>query len=596
MLRSLAVHRASLDPVGRWLSKVDLAVFAVPALLALPAVAQITTRVSVDSAGVQGDNDSHGPSVSADGRFVAFWGWAANLVAGDSNTGADVFLRDRQLGTTELVSVDSGGVQGNLASVHASISADGRYVAFMSNATNLVAGDTNGREDVFVRDRQLGTTERVSIATGGGEGDGDSGSSGVSLSADGRFVAFDSYASNLVLGDTNGGPDVFVHDRQSGATERVSVDSSGAQGNAGSGFVTVSISADGRYVAFVSDSTNLVPGDTNGFRDVFVHDRQSGATERVSVDSSGVQGNSSSGLVSGVSISGDGRYVAFVSDATNFVPGDTNGDWDVFVHDRQSGATERVSVDSSGAQGDAGSGYDGISISADGRYVAFASTATNLVPGDTNGDWDVFVHDRQSGRTERVSVATGGAQGSGRSFYPSISVDGRYVSFESYDPSLVPADTNNASDVFMVDRACLGSVATYCTAKVNSLGCLPSIGSIGVPSQSGPDNFYVTASNVRNNKLGMMLWSLAPDSHPFFGGTLCLHSPIKRTPGQNSGGSPAGDDCTGTYAYHFTQAYMLQQLLAADTTVYAQFWSRDPGFAPPSNIGLTDGLRFTICP
>jgi hypothetical protein len=133
-------------------------------------------------------------------------------------------------------------------------------------------------------------------------------------------------------------------------------------------------------------------------------------------------------------------------------------------------------------------------------------------------------------------------------------------------------------------------------AKTNSLGCVPAIGFVGLPSQSGADNFYVTASNVRNQKFGMMLWSLTQDSHPFFGGTLCLHNPIKRTPGQNSGGSVSGNDCTGTYAYHFTQSYMLQQLLGANTTVYAQFWSRDPGFAPPNNIGLTNGLEFTICP
>jgi hypothetical protein len=296
------------------------------------------------------------------------------------------------------------------------------------------------------------------------------------------------------------------------------------------------------------------------------------------------------------SISADGRFVSFMSTSTNLVPGDTNGASDIFVRDRQMGATERVSVDSGGVQGNRDCTVQ--TISPDGRFVAFNSLATNLVPGDTNGTDDVFVHDRQAGTTERASVDSTGVQGNSDSGWNGIpmSADDRYVVFESYATNLVPADTNAADDIFIHDRGCSGSVSPYCVAKVNSLGCLPSIGSAGVPSQSGPDNFYVTASNVRNNKLGMLLWSLASDNRPFFGGTLCVHNPIKRTPGQNSGGSPTGSDCTGAYSYHFTQNYMLQQLLGANTTVYAQFWSRDPGFAPPNNIGLTNGLQFTICP
>ncbi len=196
-------------------------------------------------------------------------------------------------------------------------------------------------------------------------------------------MAFQSFATNLVSGDTNGQLDVFVHDRQSGATERVSVDS----GNNGS--YAYSISADGRCVAFSSDANNLVSGDTNGDSDVFVHDRQSGATERVSVDSAGAQGNLDS---NSPSISADGRYVAFWGWASNLVSGDTNATADVFVHDRQNGATERVSVKSAGAQGNGRS--DDPSISADGRCVAFHSWATNLVSGDTNATEDVFVRDR----------------------------------------------------------------------------------------------------------------------------------------------------------------------------------------------------------
>src|SRR5947209_1614213 len=259
------------------------------------------------------------------------------------------------------------------------------------------------------------TTVRVSVASDGTEGNDVS--LGSALSADGRFVAFDSAATDLVAGDTNGVSDVFVHDRQTGTTERVSVASDGAQGNGSSGLVTFAfppaLSADGRFVAFVSFATNLVASDTNGATDVFVHDRQTGTTERVSVASDGTEGNAAS---AGATLSADGRFVAFHSAATNLVAGDTNGTNDVFVHDRQTGTTERVSVNGFSA---------GPALSADGRFVAFHSTATNLVAGDTNGATDVFVHDRQTGTTERVSVASDGTQGNDASSYPALSADGR---------------------------------------------------------------------------------------------------------------------------------------------------------------------------
>jgi Tol biopolymer transport system component len=239
----------------------------------------------------------------------------------------------------------------------------------------------------------------------------------------------------LVAGDNHGIPDVFVHDRQTGATERVSLDSTGTQAN---GWSTYSaISADGRSVAFRSSASNLVVDDTNDLDDIFVHDRQTGATERVSVDSTGAQANDYS-LVP--AISADGRYVAFASFASNLVAGDNNGILDVFVNDRQTGATERVSVDSTGAQANGWSDYT--AISADGRYVAFGSIANNLVAGDTNGPIDIFVHDRQTRATERVSVDSTGAQANDYSVDPAISADGRSVAFGSIASNLVAGDTN----------------------------------------------------------------------------------------------------------------------------------------------------------
>jgi hypothetical protein len=421
-----------------------------------------TERVSVSSSGYQGNGGSAWSSVSADGQFVAFESCASNLVAGDTNEEWDVFVRDRQSGTTERVSVSSWGYQGNDHSLEAAISADGRFVAFDSYASNLVAGDTNEEWDVFVRDRLLGTTERASVSSSGEQGNGDSGHHasastywGLSMSADGRFVAFMSCASNLVPGDTNAAPDVFVRDRDpdedgifdegNGTTERVSVSSSGEQATDYSYWP--SIDADGRFVAFLSGAPNLVPFDTNGYEDVFVRDRLLGTTERVSVSVLGEQGNSPSYWPS---ISGDGRFVAFTSYASNLVPYDMNGNWDVFVRDRHLETTERVSVSSSGGEGNNRSEDPAISL--DGRFVAFMSTASNLVSDDTNWEWDVFVRDRQLGTTELVSISSCGEQGDMISSWPSISADGRFVAFHSGATNLVPDDTNGYWDVFVRDR------------------------------------------------------------------------------------------------------------------------------------------------
>ena len=434
-----------------------------------PALAGVTERVSVSSSGEQGNYESSSPSISADGRYVAFWSSDSNLVPGDTNGSADVFVRDRMSGTTERVSVSSNGEEGNSGSVCPSISSDGRYVAFESWADNLVPGDTNGYwsggdwhpyKDVFVRDRVAGTTERVSVSSTGEQGDYES--DWPSISEDGRYVAFFSYASNLVPGDTNvsswdGGPasDVFVRDRESGTTERVSVSSTGEQGNYESYWL--SISEDGRYVAFRSLASNLVTGDTNGYwdeyghlhgADVFVRDRVAGTTERVSVSSSGEQGNDWSDCPS---ISEEGRYVAFWSESSNLVTGDTNGRCDIFVRDRQTGTTERVSVSSTGEQGNYDSHWP--SISEDGRYVALRSLASNLVTGDTDFWYDIFVRDRWTGMTERVSISSSGVQGNNGSYgMPSISADGRYVAFDSESSNLVTGDTNGTWDVFVRDR------------------------------------------------------------------------------------------------------------------------------------------------
>ncbi|NQU49631.1 MAG: PD40 domain-containing protein [Planctomycetes bacterium] len=403
---------------------------------------QTTTRVSVDSQGTQGTLWSEAPSISANGRYVAFYSFAGNLVPGDTNTSSDIFVHDRHTGVTERVSVTSQGVEANNNCNAPAISADGRFVAFDSIATNLVPGDSNGLNDVFIHDRQTGITERVNVSSLGVEANYSSG--GPSISGDGNLVAFESYANNLVPGDTNS-YDIFVRDRQAGTTQRVSVDSQGTEANGYSHHA--SISTNGRFVAFHSTARNLVPNDTNSIWDVFVHDRQTGSMERVSVDSQGVEGNY---INTHASISGDGRYVAFYSASTNLIANDFNAAGDIFVHDRQTHLTNRVSVGQLGVEANSISQY--ASISEDGQYVAFHSYASNLVPGDTNAAEDIFVHDRASGLTERLSVSSSGQEGEYKSTYPSISADGRYVAFRSDATELVPADTNWYGDIFAHDR------------------------------------------------------------------------------------------------------------------------------------------------
>jgi Tol biopolymer transport system component len=403
------------------------------------ALAAETKRISVNSSEAQANGASSSPSTSAGGRFVVFYSDATNLVGGDTNGHQDVFVRDR-FGTTRRVSVSSAGVQANGDSYDPVISADGRFVAFHSAASNLVGGDTNGVVDIFVRDRSTGRTSRVSVSSAGEEANGESDTS--SISADGRFVAFLSHATNLVGGDTNGDADIFVRDRSTGRTRRVSVSSDEAQGNGPSADPV--LSADGRIVAFSSQASNLVGGDSNSATDVFVRVRKAGTTTRVSVSSGAAEGNASS---TGPDLSAGGRFVVFASSATNLVGNDTNGYADVFLHDRKNDTTRRVSITSWGAEGNALSNSP--SISANGLVVAFRSPASNLVGDDANAAEDVFVRDRAAGTTRRMSVNSAGDQGNGRSYAPSISANGRYIAFNSAATNLVGKDTNAIDDIFI---------------------------------------------------------------------------------------------------------------------------------------------------
>jgi Tol biopolymer transport system component len=399
-----------------------------------------TERVSIASNGTQGNYYSYDPSISADGRFVAFESAASNLVPDDTNSLMDVFVRDRQNGTTERVSVASDGTQADGSSYSASISGDGRFVTFQSGASNLFPPDELYETHIYVHDRQSGVTELVSKATNGDLAS--AGGDNPVISADGRFVAFHSFSSNLVSGDTNNLHDVFVRDRLNGTTERVSIASDGTQANDDS--VEPSISGDGRFVVFTTGATNLFSGYNNGKDQVLVRDLLNDTTERVSVSSAGTQGNASSYYPF---ISADGRYVVFSSRASNLSPEDALGTAEIYLRDMQNGTTERVSLadDEGIAYADSGSP----SVSAGGRFVAFSSGSTYLVTGDTNGLADFFIRDRLRGTTELVSLASDGAQGNDAIGDGSISADGHFMVFESISTNLVPSDTNSWADIFV---------------------------------------------------------------------------------------------------------------------------------------------------
>ena len=511
--------------------------------------------------------------ISADGRYVVFASDATNLVAGDTNGLIDVFIKDMQTGITTRVNTTAAGGQatGGTLSDTSDMSADGRYVLFGSDATNLVAGDTNGVWDLFLKDTQTGAITRVNTAADGTQVGSTMGSSNLYLggfvSADGRYVVFESDADNLVAGDINGVMDIFKKDTVTGAITRVNTDAAGAAATGGAGYVDdyvnwsltneiADISADGRYVSFNSAATNLVAGDNNGLRDVFIKDTLTGAITRVNTDASGAEANALT-QASWRNLSADGRYAVFHSAASNLVAGDTNGVWDTFVKDTLTGEIARVNLDAAGVQANGDSGRerfsedgsmiifrtsatnlvagdtngaqdvvmvanpfmlnpaDGISLvssdatgvigngasaayglSADGRFVLFESNAANLVTGDTNAMLDIFVKDTQTGAITRVSTDASGAQSSGFFFASDISADGRYVAMASDVDNMVAGDTDGLTNVFIKDTQnnAITQVDTDASGNSAVVGILGS----DVTDMSADGRYVVIGSDAAN--------------------------------------------------------------------------------------------------
>jgi Tol biopolymer transport system component len=420
-----------------------------------------TTLISRGSGAGPGANlDSLGEAISADGRYLAFHSPATNLPGVDPYN--DVYMRDTLTGALRLVSRPPGA-QGAVAdqnSFNPSLSAAGRYVAFDSIAANLSDEDANLTYDVFVRDMADGSVEFASRATGGVAGNGSSRMP--SLSAGGRYVAFTTGATNLG-GDGDTTPDVYRHDLRTGMTELVSRRSGPAGAKGTSASTDAAISGNGRYVAFVSDANNLSDEDDNSTRNVFVRDLDTDQTILVS-RATGLGGAAANGFTPSVEISAGGRYAVFHSAATNLATGDVSG-YDVFRRDLVTGATVLVSRRSgaAGAPGDAPSIYP--SISRSGRYVSFRSAATNFSGADTAFE-DIFVRDLVAGTTKLVSRRSGrGPAADAISWDAVISDDGRRVAFESNADNLSGADKNAVRNIFLRDvlgpaQRCGGKQAT----------------------------------------------------------------------------------------------------------------------------------------
>jgi Tol biopolymer transport system component len=405
-----------------------------------------TALVSTAADGTAGDSDSGTPRISANGRYVAFESWSANLVPGDTNGINDIFVKDRHTGAIERINVADDGTQAGIASIAFSISGNGRYVAFDSLDADLVPGDTPDSEDVFIRDLRTGRTEILI-----GPGPEGSFTYAPSISADGRYVAFTSSRSDLVAGDTNGESDAFVHDRWKKTTRRVSVATYGTEGGGRS--ASEAISADGTRIAFTSErrlrtGTGAEEPGTDQRRPrsrfFYVHDTRTGRTAPAVVDLDGEE----TPLNGDVGLSPDGRHALFSSPYANLVPGDTNGARDHFARDLTTGVTRRLTAAHDGAEPNDDSMSSSPHLSADNRYAVFTSAASNLVPGDTNGMADAFVRDLRTGAVQRVAVAGDGTQPNGRTGLLAIDASGRTVSFDSGADNLVPGDTNGHTDVF----------------------------------------------------------------------------------------------------------------------------------------------------
>jgi hypothetical protein len=578
-----------------------------PALLALccsPVLAQTNAPVSVSTAGTLANNNSYYSLISTDGRYVVFQSEAGNLVPNDFNGQYDVYWRDLQANVTALVSVATTGNAGNALSLSPAVSGDGRYVVWSSNASNLVAGDTNATWDIFLRDMTAGVTTRISLTSTGAQAT--LRSDQPRITPDGRYVTFESDAA-LIPADTNGLKDCYRLDRSTGVLELVSTSSAGGLGNGIS--YAAQPSDDGRYVVFFSSATNLVTGDTNAQGDVFWKDMVAGTLLRVNVSTAGVQANNESIWPS---ISGDGQTVTYCSVANNLVAGDTNAQWDLFARDIAAGVTTRLNVQPSGAQADS---YvrSPTALTADGRFVLYASLSTNLVAGDTNGFQDIFLRDRALGVTERVSLDYNGGELNSDCFVPHMTPDKRVITYTSTASDVVPGDTNGFRDIFASTlgpvvgpstpfcfgdgsgTACpcgnAGSAGNGCASSVNAAGA--NLATTGVASVAN-DTFALLGSGMPSSSVLYFQGTTRQNGGlgaAFGDGLRCAGGTVVRLQTKaNVGGASQYPDAGET-------AISIRGGCAVgDVRTYQAWYRNSAAFCTAATFNLTNGIEATWAP
>jgi Tol biopolymer transport system component len=560
-------------------------------------VAGTITRVNLSTGGAQANGASDSPAVSDDGRFIAFQSFAGTLTAGVFNGSSNVFVHDRQTGVTSLVSVSHSGAVSHGPSTSPSISGDGTLIAFESLSSDLVDSDTNAAKDVFVRNLTTNTTVLVSRIPGGVLGN--LASSAPALSGDGRFLAFESLATNLAPGATAAFSKILVRDLSAGGPSLVSVNKFGVAADGPS--FRPSISSDGRRIAFVSTASNLATVSQT-FNNAFLRDRAAGTTRLINALPDGTPAN---GEAEGVRLADNGAFAALLSDSMNLTPGHTWFVRDAFLVDLTTGLSLRASVPLT-TPGEPIYGVDAVGgVSDDGRFMTFESRSTNLVAGDPGVASAIFLRDSLTTSYRDIDADTWGNTADSVSvifFPPTVG----YV--------LVPGDCDDSNAAVYpgaietcngVDDNCDGTIdelawSSYCTAGTSVAGCIPTVSATGFPSAANTSGFFVQASGLPSGKQAIAIYGLAPTATVYAfdsTSTICVASPRARTLNLPTGGT-AGP-CMGSYSLDWL-AWMalnptaLGNPLAPGQTFYAQVWYRDPGAA--LNANLTDAIRFDVCP
>lgn len=479
--------------------------------------------VSVGTGGVPSNGASYFVSLSADTKVATFESFNTNWAPDQTQINfTDIFVHDETSNTTRKVSVGYNGQPTDERSVDPYITSDGRYITFMSPATNLVPNDTNripyvdNGMDVFLFDRVTGVLQRVSLDSLGHQIEGNTGGH---ITADGNLIIMSTTGRNVLEHDPNdtGFSFVYLRNWRTGAVERITRGLNDAQPNAGMG--SFSTSFDGRYTAYTSQATNLAPGDTNGVADVFLYDRVTGTTTLVSKSHNGGAANGESHPAK---ISEDGRFVVYRSFATNIVNPPTDGESHMFLYDRVTGKNELITVNSDGEMANGFSKEP--SVCNGGRYVSFTSDATNLTSIPHNGERQIYIRDRVKGETHLVTYSINGGMGNGRAHRSVLLPDCSAIGLATDATDFISGDTNGVRDLFVAELyypvdlstsqlkrtspADSGAVVTY-ELVVKNLGTDPVTGAVVIPmpSLTTYQNGSATGGAVFNSTDNQLEWN-----------------------------------------------------------------------------------------